>query len=55
MQSTAMPGRSSTSSASKRPPRAKPPKPQADLHLLEHEELRIGSSFRGPNLDDDSI
>ncbi len=47
-----MPGRSSTSSTSKRPPRAEP---QVDLHLLEHEELGVGAALGGADLDDDGI
>jgi hypothetical protein len=47
-----MPGRSSTSSALKRPPRAKA---QVDLHLIEHEELGVGSAFGRAALDDDGI
>lgn len=42
--SDAKPGRSSTSSTSKTPPRAEP---QVDLHLLEHEKLGVVAAFRG--------
>jgi hypothetical protein len=52
MQSTAMPGRFSTRSTLKRPPRAKA---QVDLHLIEHEELGISAALGSSNLDDDGI
>jgi hypothetical protein len=42
------PGRSSTRSTSKRPPRAEA---QVDLHLLEHEELGVITALGSADLD----